>query len=116
MTVSGAGKVVPGATSLKVHVEAPPWMDVERVEVRFVKSKGVKIIPLKLQLVKGARIADVTIPLAVKEDDVAYVIASGGPPMRPLLDGRDEDIEPWAMASPIWLDADGDGNSLGRKR
>ncbi len=36
--------------------------------------------------------------------------------MRPLLNGHDADISPWAMPAPIWIDADGDGKALGRRQ
>jgi hypothetical protein len=34
--------------------------------------------------------------------------------MRPVLSGDDADITPWSMTGAIWVDADGDGRSLGR--
>ena len=37
--------------------------------------------------------------------------------MLPVLgaaDGGEGDITPWAMSGAIWIDADGDGKSLGR--
>jgi hypothetical protein len=36
--------------------------------------------------------------------------------MRPVLSGDDAEISPWAMSGPIWIDTDGDGKALGRKR
>jgi hypothetical protein len=48
------------------------------------------------------------------KDDAFVVIVSGGKPMRPMLSGDDAEIVPWAMTGAIWIDADGDGKSLGR--
>jgi hypothetical protein len=34
--------------------------------------------------------------------------------MKPMYSGDDKELAPWAMSGPIWIDADGDGKSLGR--
>ena len=34
--------------------------------------------------------------------------------MRPMFSGDDKEIAPWAMTGAVWIDADGDGKSLGR--
>ena len=64
----------------------------------------------------GALVAEASFKVRPKEDDALHVIVSGTTPMRPVLSGDDSEIAPWAMSGPIWIDADGDGKALGRKR
>jgi antitoxin (DNA-binding transcriptional repressor) of toxin-antitoxin stability system len=108
------------AVTVKVHVECAPWVDVDTVKVVRARdgapevSKSVTLAPLK----DGARGADVTFAaLRFDADDALFVVASGGKtlaPVLPLLGGDPRDVLPWAMTGAIWVDADGDGKSLGR--
>jgi hypothetical protein len=50
-------------------------------------------------------------------DDAFFVVASGTKPMVPVMgrDSKSADVMlPWAMTGAIWVDANGDGKSLGR--
>ena len=48
--------------------------------------------------------------------DVVFV-SGGTKPMRPVLSANeDSEILPFAMSGPIWIDANGDGKSLGRTK
>ena len=40
----------------------------------------------------------------------------GQKPLEPVLTGDAAGILPFAMTAPLWIDADGDGNALGRTR
>jgi hypothetical protein len=50
-----------------------------------------------------------------KEDDVLVVVVNGSSPMKPVLSGDADETRPSAVTGPIWIDADGDGKSLGRE-
>ncbi len=58
--------------------------------------------------------ADLTFTVVARSDDAIAVVASGSRPMSPVLSGDAAEIAPWAMTGAIWIDADGDGKSLGR--
>jgi hypothetical protein len=62
----------------------------------------------------AARTVDVSFALRFDEDDAFFVVASGERPMSPVLGGDAKETLPWAMTGAIWVDADGDGKSLGR--
>ena len=74
----------------------------------------------RVQFADGAVGADVAFTLQASKDDAFIVVASGRRPMTPVLGAagtHDEDaaaILPWAMTGAIWIDADGNGESLGR--
>ena len=123
VTANGApiGGVAKGhAVTVKVHVECAPWVDVDTVKVVPARdgvpeaSKSVTLALLK----DGARGVDVTFPaLRFDADDALFVVASGSKtlaPVLPVLAGDPKDVLPWAMTGAIWVDADGDGKSLGR--
>ncbi len=103
-----------------VHVEAAPWVDVREVEIQVVEAGRkdvVKIGPVQVKLAPtpaGAAAADVKVPIAVERDAAFVVIARGGAPMTPVLAGDPAEITPFAMTGAVWIDADGDGRSLGR--
>ncbi len=122
-----------GDVTVKVHVECAPWVDVDTVQlVRVSDDSGftpqgasvervekvadkrqvshVKLLPMA----SGARGADVVLRAHVSADDAVFVVASGSKPMFPVLAGNEAEIVPWAMTGAIWVDADGDGQSLGR--
>ncbi len=140
------GRVV----TVKVHVEAAPWVDVDSVRVvrakegrgegaagtRGERDEAVKRVVLKAgggrrsgtadtgrsegakgTTERGARMADVEFVLTFDADDAFFVVASGTKPMSPVLGQGGKtgaDLLPWAMTGAIWVDADGDGASLGR--
>jgi hypothetical protein len=41
-------------------------------------------------------------------------IVRGKRPLEPVLAGAPDEIMPFAMTAPLWIDADGDGRALGR--
>jgi hypothetical protein len=125
VTANGAriGGVARGpGVDVKVHVESAPWVVVDEVKLvrasapddrdaRLDKSVVAKINPA------GALSTDLTFAVRASADDAFVVIASGRRPMSPVIGaaaGGEGDVTPWAMSGAIWIDADGDGKSLGR--
>jgi hypothetical protein len=111
------GGVVRGkAVSVKVHVESAPWVVVDTVSVvRAMSPDRPQTKPVvEKPNATGALVADVSFDLRVSGDDAFVVIASGARPMSPVLAGDDREIVPWAMTGALWVDAEGDGRSLGR--
>ncbi|MGK4002296.1 hypothetical protein WMF31_06715 [Sorangium sp. So ce1036] len=50
----------------------------------------------------------------VAEDTFVVAIVRGRRPLEPVLSGDPGELLPFAMTAPLWIDADGDGRSLGR--
>lgn len=114
--IGGLAKAVRGKVSVNVHVECAPWVQVDTLAIVHAQEgardppRPVKLAPTKA----GALAADVVIPLVVRSDDAIAIVASGSRPMTPVLTGDGKEISPWAMTGAVWIDADGDGKSLGR--
>ena len=116
--VSGRGKK---QLSVKVHVEAPPYVDVQRVWLRTTRLVEVG----KIELGKtGTGVAwtctsslckvDLTIPFEVRGDEAVAVMVSGDRDLVELMEGSGPGVHPFAMTSAFFVDADGDGKALGR--
>ncbi len=107
-----------GLVEVKVHVTTAPFARVDRAELRLaggakVESKAVvALVPTKSA--SGALEADATFRVRASADDAFVVIVSGTAPMKPMFSGEDRELLPWAMTGAIWIDANGDGKSLGR--
>jgi len=121
LRVTAGGSPVGGVArgnvvAVKVHVESAPWVVIDTVAlVRATapdrpQTKPVVETPNR----SGALAADVSFEVRATGDDAFVVIASGARPMSPVLAGDDGEIAPWAMTGALWIDADGDGRSLGR--
>lgn len=130
VTANGApiGGVARGrVVAVNVHVESAPWVLVDEVALlRATQARGdagvaapetseTQEIAPKLNP-RGALAADLVFTVPVSGDDAIVVIASGHRSMAPVVaaGGSPEEIAPWAMTGAIWIDADGDGHSLGR--
>ena len=50
----------------------------------------------------------------VSNDTFVLAEVHGQKPLEPVLTGDPAEILPFAMTAPLWIDADGDGLSLGR--
>jgi hypothetical protein len=118
VTANGApiGGVARGrVVRVDVRVESAPWVVVEKVSVKLAsgteQSKPVTEQPTP----SGSIGAHAVFVLQVAADDALVVIAEGTRPLVPVL-GPENDVAilPWAMTGAIWIDADGDGKSLGR--
>lgn len=101
----GIGSVVRprGAdVTVNVHVECVAGTHVERVALVRARGGAGESRPVTLAaLPSGAMGADVTLHARAAKDDVLVVTAQG--------EGA------FAMTGAVWIDADGDGESLGRK-
>ncbi|HEX3770830.1 MAG TPA: CehA/McbA family metallohydrolase [Polyangiaceae bacterium] len=128
---AGIGGIVKGRViPVRVHVESAPWIVVD--SLRVVKASDyaggadkagkagndAKPVPvLEKPNARGALAADLDVTVRADADDAFVVIVSGSAPMSPVLPigpGGPAEITPWAMTGAIWIDADGDGKSLGR--
>jgi hypothetical protein len=99
-----------------VHVESAPWVLVEKVSVRLASGEEQTQSVTEQPNAKGALTAHAVFTLKVPSDDALFVIAQGSRPLVPVLGPEgDAAILPWAMTGAIWVDADGDGRSLGRQ-
>jgi hypothetical protein len=93
---AGAGRDV----EVKVHVECAPWLSVSRISI--ARASGAAVVPQPVSLhatATDARAADLTFRLPATTDDAFIVVA-------------DDAV---AATGALWIDADGDGESLGRK-
>jgi hypothetical protein len=111
---------------VKVHVESAPWVVVD--EVRLIRASAPDKVETKRVApsrrpgpgaranLNAALVAETSFTVRSAKDDAFVVVASGTHPMAPVLAGDDQEITPWAMTGAIWIDADGDGRSLGRSQ
>jgi hypothetical protein len=122
---------------LIVRVERAPWIAVselsfhvggERVETVALAGKpsptGSLVDELRVRLVrkgsKGPKAAPKGPPSAsartlfIEADTFVVAVAQGNKPLEPVLSGDPAEILPYAMTAPLWVDADGDGKTLGR--
>ncbi len=98
-----------------VRVESAPWVVVDRVRVRLASGEEQSKTLSEQPTPSGALAARATFTVRVSSDDALVVIAEGGRPLVPVLGPEsDRAILPWAMTGAIWIDADGDGQALGR--
>jgi hypothetical protein len=88
------GSTVVGPVTLEVAALAPSWIVVDRL---LLLENGVEVE--RLENSEG------TFTLSPEQDAQYVVIAEGDTPMGGVWSGR----TPWAMASPIYVDAEGDG-------
>ncbi len=132
--VSGHGKK---QLSVKVHVEAPPYVDVRRVWLRTTRLTEVGKVELAtsgtpvpandakdaskktraaaaLSCTPSVCKADLTIPFEVRGDEAVVVMAAGDRDLVELVEGAGPGVRPFAMTSAFFVDADGDGKALGR--
>lgn len=123
VTANGApiGGVAKGpVVSFKIHVEHAPWMTLDGVRVLSARTgaelaASPALVWKPAPLASGAVGADLVTQVRFAGDDAVVVVAQGATPMTPVLAGDAKEIAPWAMTGAIWVDADGDGESLGRR-
>jgi hypothetical protein len=121
---------------LVVRVERAPWVDASELVI-WVGGEAGPPIPLaglkKTDL--GGIVDEITIPLLfgkgpaptkasknakdpapirIAADTFLVAVVRGTRPLTPVLSGDPTEIAPFAMTSPLWIDADGDGRALGR--
>lgn len=118
---AGIGAIAPargGLVDVTVHVSSAAFAAVDRAELRLARSGQVvgaaSVAVAPKVSARGAMEADVTFKVRASSDDAFVVIVSGSKPMRPMFAGEDQEIAPWAMSGPIWIDGNNDGKALGR--
>ncbi len=95
---------------VKVHLECAPWVTVDTIAI--ARASGVAVDPRPVTLAptpSGARAADVTFRLRATDDDAFIVTADA------RAAATDPKTAARAMTGAVWIDADGDGESLGRR-
>ncbi|WP_437687191.1 hypothetical protein [Sorangium sp. So ce176] len=129
--------------SLSIRVERAPWVDASELHVLVGGVAHGAPIPLEgaRTTPAGALVDEIAIPvilgggrkpnhvdaagerrpgksapraLFLAEDTFVVAIVRGHRPLEPVLAGEPHEILPFAMTAPLWIDADGDGRSLGR--
>ncbi|MBK6459972.1 MAG: CehA/McbA family metallohydrolase [Myxococcales bacterium] len=110
--------------AVKVHVEAPTWVDVRTVSLRSARVEAGPSVDLRQAKDAAGNLAfrcdaagrcrgDVTLRLRVEADDAVAVFATGERELREVMDGEGPELRPFAMTSAVFLDADGDDRALG---
>ncbi len=109
------------SVSFAIHVEHAPWITLERVRLVSARTGDALVTSPALSwrpapLPSSAVGQDLTATVRFAEDDAVVVIVEGSTPMTPVLSGEAKETAPFAMTGAIWVDANGDGESLGRRR
>jgi hypothetical protein len=104
--IGGVARARGGEVEVSVHVECAAGVNVDRVSILRARGAAVEPQPLALHpfphAVADTRAGDVTFHLRASKDDAFVVVADGASSFH-------------AMTGALWIDADGDGESLGRK-
>lgn len=101
LDVDGAGPgddTAAGAHSVHVTVDAPPWVDVSRVEL--VHRGGETLHAWTGPFAKGTRRLDTRLPLDLAKDDWIVAIARGEREMGFL---PRKGARPFAFTNPVWV-------------
>jgi hypothetical protein len=118
---------------LVIRIERAKWVDASEL-VLWVGGAPGQAIPLTGEKTtdRGALVDEITIPIhfgkaagaapkgkglplvRIAEDSFLVAVVRGVRPLEPVLFGDPAEIAPFAMTSPLWIDADGDGRALGR--
>ena len=123
VTANGApiGGVAKGReVTFRIHVEHAPWITLDRVRILSART-GAELAPTAPlawrpgPLPSSAVGQDLVATVRFAEDDAVVVLADGATPMTPVLSGEAKEIAPYAMTGAIWVDANGDGEALGRR-
>ena len=95
----GVGETVPaGEVDISLQVDAPPWVDVDRVElVRRGEVVGVWTAPFP----KGSHRFEVRVKRPLHRGDWILAIARGSKPMSYLYRPN---ARPFAFTNPIWVE------------
>jgi hypothetical protein len=112
-----AGPPIPLAGSNKTSLGA--LVDEIAIPILFDKGKGPAAPTPSTKNkntpnTKDAKNRNEPAPIRVAADSFLVAVVRGTRPLSPVLSGDPAEIAPFAMTSPIWIDADGDGRALGR--
>jgi hypothetical protein len=127
-------KILRKRVDLVVRVERAPWVDVNELVIWVGGEAGPAIpLPGSKTTELGAIVDEISIPLLIGKEPVKrpknpkepppiripadsflVAIVRGTRPLAPVLSGDPAEIAPFAMTSPLWIDADSDRRALGR--
>jgi len=123
-----------GRAELTVHIERAPWVDATELTL-FVGGVATVTVPLtgSKKTERGALLDEVTFtllpgkaapapgaatgpprPITLPGDTFVVAMVRGSGSLARVLTGDPGEIRPFALTAPLWIDADGDGRSLGR--
>jgi hypothetical protein len=95
----GVGSKVPaGSTAIRIRVDAPPWVDVDRVEL-IVRGRIVR--DYAVTTASGTRRLDEKITLDLEPRDWIIALARGSKPLAYL---HRKESRPFAFTNPIWVE------------
>jgi hypothetical protein len=95
----GLGEAVPaGAVTVSIEVEAPPWVDVDRVEL--IHRGGETLAAWKGPFTKGAKRFSIRADFPLAKGDWIVAVARGSRPMTELYRAG---AKPFAFTNPIWI-------------
>lgn len=102
----GGELALPGGAQnvdVAVRIQAPPWMDVARIQIYQNSSTPVQTVnvPASLNVVRY----DDVITMPVSQDSWFVVYVEGDVDMSPVLPGE----KPMSFSNPIWVDLGADG-------
>lgn len=113
--IGGTATAKAGRVTVDVRVRAASWVEVEAAEIRLASGGdesanrasqvvGPREVTLKpARDAVGATVATASFTLAVRGRDAFVVVVRGRKPMRPVLEGDDAEIAPWALTAAVWV-------------
>jgi hypothetical protein len=90
---------------VQLRVEAAPWIDVRRIRVLVNGAEALSLAPTATAP-ETVRL-ETQAPLALSGDSAIWAEVEGESAYAALPAGSP--IRPWALAAPVWVDANGDG-------
>ena len=114
--IGGIATAKNGLVRVHVVVQAAPWVSVDHVGVALASGATTEKDVTPKPNAKGAMEASADFSIPIRKDDAIVIYAKGDKPLTPVLSGTPQEIAPYAMTGAIWIDANGDGTALGRKK
>ncbi|MBK7876867.1 MAG: CehA/McbA family metallohydrolase [Planctomycetes bacterium] len=96
----------PGQPKLFLQVQAASWIDVDRI---LVIVNGDQVATLDVPPERKPMRYDGSVDLNLTDDAWVTVIVEGDDSLAPVLADTSVKHLPWAVANPIWIDANRDG-------
>lgn len=101
-TVNALGRPV----NVSLRIQAASWIDVDRVKFIF-NGDVIREVPVPAS--REVERLNTTVELALPHDGWLAVIVEGDEPLAPIVHEAGRDVLPIAIANPVWIDQDGDG-------
>lgn len=96
----------PGQPKLAIQVQAASWVDVDRI---LVVVNGDVVATIDVPQERKPMRFDGAVDLNLTDDAWVTVMVEGDDSLAPVLADTDVKHLPWAVANPIWIDANRDG-------